>query len=62
MPLGPTCGALWSIRMAPLLRSREASPVRTRSESTMDSSASMMIPEDEELEDADDDDRLRGGF
>jgi hypothetical protein len=28
----------------------------------MDSSASMMMPEDEELEDADDDERLRGGF
>ena len=47
-------GALWSIRIAPRRRNRDASPVLTKSESTIDSSASVGLIDPGETEVIDD--------
>ena len=49
-----TYGAPWSIRIAPRRRNRDASPVLTKSESTIDSSASVGLIDPGETEDMDD--------
>ena len=58
--------APWSIRIAPRRRNRDASPVLTRSESTIESSASVGLidpleTEDVDVEEADEVERLRRG-